>query len=56
MASDWMQVATTPEIVWIENRTLPKRKEKDILIMLRDIGDAHETSSHLTFSGAGMLG
>jgi hypothetical protein len=45
-----------PRIVCIGNRTLPKGKEKDILIMLRDIDDAPETSSCLTFPDAGRLG
>ena len=45
-----------PRIVYIGNRNLPKGKEKDILISLRPIDDAPETSSYLAFSGAGMLG
>ncbi len=37
------------EIECIENSTLQKRKEKDLLIMHHDIGAAPETSSYLTF-------
>jgi hypothetical protein len=43
-------------IVCIADRTLPKGKMKDVLIMLLDIDDALETSSCSTCSGAGMLG